>query len=756
MDEYEIEERVSIYLSGLRCLSEDEKIVVESDYDSVVRPDHIFILNESEPITGVLWSYRNDIKNITNLINLMKYRILITLGDSIFQNRIPFFTKAKKIGPDNPGVLLNLDMNRHWGNISVVRHSDLPWEEKKNVLIWRGAMSTGVRNKFSEFFTSVNHPNLNLNFREPMSIQDMLKYKYLLSLEGNDVASNLKWLMYSNSCVIMTVPTKMSWFLECRLIPYVHYVPVKDDLSDLISKVEWCMNNDSVCKQIGINGKKYLEKFLNPEIEKQIYSRVLYTYLKELKILKSREKITLKIQRKCMEHFELIKNIMFANFNVEFSEFCKFSEISEDDFIITPILKPNHSKCILKSGDKYFWGDLDIFENLETFINIVYLKIILHPSKRKDYYLKGFKSLSDENKKVLISDFETVELPDQIFIFNESTDVTMFSYHEDFKSQIIRSVGSLKNNFLVRFGDNLSNFKLPFFSKARKIKENSYQILFNLNIQKHWGIIWQIQSIDIPYEQKINKLIWRGTITTGGRHIFSNYFKSVTNSNFDFNYDSPLEPVDMLKYKFHLSLEGNDVASNLKWIMYSNSVVLMPVPKCESWFMEGCLEPYVHYVPLRDDLGDIIDKFNWCIQNDSKCKQISINATNYVKEFLNPNVENEISKHLILEYLNNVKFLKSKNKIKIKFYNININHIEEFKNKIFNFYDVDFSEINLTEQVQNDVWFICKQEDFHLFEKHNVFINLDENNYFFKSILFNLNDQDLSQIHNKILDLIQN
>jgi len=31
-----------------------------------------------------------------------------------------------------------------------------------------------------------------------------------------------------------------------------------------------------------------------------------------------------------------------------------------------------------------------------------------------------------------------------------------------------------------------------------------------------------------------------------------------------------------LKYKFVLSLEVNDVASNLKWIMSSNSIAVMP------------------------------------------------------------------------------------------------------------------------------------------------------------------------------------
>ena len=33
-----------------------------------------------------------------------------------------------------------------------------------------------------------------------------------------------------------------------------------------------------------------------------------------------------------------------------------------------------------------------------------------------------------------------------------------------------------------------------------------------------------------------------------------------------------------LKHKFILCIEGNDVASNLKWVMSSNSVAVMPKP----------------------------------------------------------------------------------------------------------------------------------------------------------------------------------
>ena len=39
------------------------------------------------------------------------------------------------------------------------------------------------------------------------TIREHLDYKFIMALEGNDVASNLKWVMSSNSIAVMTRPT---------------------------------------------------------------------------------------------------------------------------------------------------------------------------------------------------------------------------------------------------------------------------------------------------------------------------------------------------------------------------------------------------------------------------------------------------------------------------------------------------------------------------------------------------------------------
>eukprot|EP00585_Thalassiosira_rotula_P025613 CAMPEP_0196250414 /NCGR_PEP_ID=MMETSP0913-20130531/45163_1 /TAXON_ID=49265 /ORGANISM="Thalassiosira rotula, Strain GSO102" /LENGTH=127 /DNA_ID=CAMNT_0041536345 /DNA_START=121 /DNA_END=504 /DNA_ORIENTATION=+ len=89
---------------------------------------------------------------------------------------------------------------------------------------------------------------------------------------------------------------------------------------------------------------------------------------------------------------------------------------------------------------------------------------------------------------------------------------------------------------------------------------------------------------------------------------------------------------DQLKFKYILMLEGNDVATGLKWQLTSNSVVFMARPNTVSFLMEDLLVPFVHYVPLKDDYSDLIDMVHWARANDEKCKWIANQATLFMQQ----------------------------------------------------------------------------------------------------------------------------
>lgn len=111
-----------------------------------------------------------------------------------------------------------------------------------------------------------------------------------------------------------------------------------------------------------------------------------------------------------------------------------------------------------------------------------------------------------------------------------------------------------------------------------------------------------------------------------------------------------------LKHKFILSLEGNDVATNLKWIMSSNSIAIMPKPKFETWFMEGRLIGDLHYIEIDDDYNNVFDKIKFYKENPSKAKAIIKNANAYCKQFFDKKRENIISLLTLEKYFKYAKF----------------------------------------------------------------------------------------------------
>ena len=70
-----------------------------------------------------------------------------------------------------------------------------------------------------------------------------------------------------------------------------------------------------------------------------------------------------------------------------------------------------------------------------------------------------------------------------------------------------------------------------------------------------------------------------------------------------------------------MALEGNDVASNLKWVMSSNSIAVMPRPTCETWFMEGKLIPNYHYIEIKPDYSDLPEKLQYYIDHPEEAKK---------------------------------------------------------------------------------------------------------------------------------------
>lgn len=251
--------------------------------------------------------------------------------------------------------------------------------------------------------------------------------------------------------------------------------------------------------------------------------------------------------------------------------------------------------------------------------------------------------------------------PDQYTLITENTTSTkVVTYLNDTK-EIFKFLKNYK--VICIFGDVMTNDKYNCFAKCRLLDYPNKKILLKLNYKRHWGDFNKVLDNDINFFEKINKVIWRGTLKTGKRkNILQKFILENKNENIDFKECNPgsnkyrMEIEDQLKHKFLFSIEGNDVATNLKWVLSSNSCVLMALPiKCCTWLMEDVLRPYVHYVPIKDDLSDLEEQYNWCMKNLEICNKIAQNGKKYIQMFLNTENEKNIEKNVIDNYFSNVK-----------------------------------------------------------------------------------------------------
>lgn len=208
-------------------------------------------------------------------------------GDISYPLNFPSIAKSRPIEKSPNNIILKLDKNRHFDFIN----DKYTFEEKENKLFFRGGVYQPRRIKFFEKYfmhkyCDIAHigkkkPELyqwmkNWNFKISRSYQT--RFKFLLSLEGNDVASNLKWAMKTNSLVLAPKMRYETWFMEGKLIPNEHFALIDDDYENVEELIDFYTNNPKKAKEIIQNAHEYLEQFFDEKREKYIGILVLAKY----------------------------------------------------------------------------------------------------------------------------------------------------------------------------------------------------------------------------------------------------------------------------------------------------------------------------------------------------------------------------------------------------------------------------------------------------------------------------------------------
>lgn len=90
------------------------------------------------------------------------------------------------------------------------------------------------------------------------------RYKYLLDVDGNGWSARFKRLLSTNSVVLKSTIFP-EWFTD-HIQPWVHYVPLKPDLTDLYDVMTFFRDgHDELAKRIAVESKKWSKQFWRKE-----------------------------------------------------------------------------------------------------------------------------------------------------------------------------------------------------------------------------------------------------------------------------------------------------------------------------------------------------------------------------------------------------------------------------------------------------------------------------------------------------------
>ena len=210
-------------------------------------------------------------------------------GDTWENPSHPVFGKARRLDEKKGNVaLMNLDRRRHFLKV----YDPVPFLEKKPQLFFRGDVDAKEnRRKFIErwwgnplFDLGDTSPRSLTEWHKPrVGIADHFAYRYILALEGHDVASALQWICASNCIPVMPRPTVESWLMHGAMIPGVHYIVIADDFSDAAEKLEYYNNHPEEAEAIAKASQEWALQFADQRRENIIHYLVAERYFAAMK-----------------------------------------------------------------------------------------------------------------------------------------------------------------------------------------------------------------------------------------------------------------------------------------------------------------------------------------------------------------------------------------------------------------------------------------------------------------------------------------
>lgn len=334
-------------------------------------------------------------------------------------------------------------------------------------------------------------------------------------------------------------------------------------------------------------------------------------------------------------------------------------------FIFLMILSSVHANVTKKSKNPPSWMMEQIEEDLHHF-------------KEKGISLENLDKLMEETQgemtvRVRISSGKVQSEPepghmgknaDENHFFNERYKIFIHSFKEIAERNPLPDV-----DFVITVndcGEIRTNPSAPLFVFSKPKYVSTHVLVPDLEILQGYQYLDQEiaqGSLDHPWENKIEKIFWRGAdsdsygnnqtenwrsspraklvvmslenpgLIDAKFSCFSgqNYFHEMLQLPLKGNWVSPKES---LKYKYLIDLDGIICSwSRTYWTLLSNSLLFKQVTNNIEWYYKG-LKPFEHYIPISYNLSDLMEKLQWAKTHDQEAQRIAVSATRFARKNL--------------------------------------------------------------------------------------------------------------------------
>jgi hypothetical protein len=181
----------------------------------------------------------------------------------------------------------------------VLDHPLPNWELRRPVAIWRGASSApeqpSLRSRVVHELIGYPHADAKFvrggwpqndavippeHFGDRIDIGDHLKYKYMISIDGNGTASSIQWIFGTGCVPILVFNPKLDFWMKRYLVHGVNCMIVHRDVR---STIQWLVEHDDDARKIATNAlefgrtvlsSRFQREHLQKEIERAMFDAI--------------------------------------------------------------------------------------------------------------------------------------------------------------------------------------------------------------------------------------------------------------------------------------------------------------------------------------------------------------------------------------------------------------------------------------------------------------------------------------------------